>query len=493
MRLRELHLHRYGRFEDAVLDFGDVGPSGADVTVVLGANEAGKSTAFAAWLDFLFGIKPGKHSYAYRFERKDLLVGAVIETADGRMAMRRTSSREDNLVDPDGRAVPERRLANLLHGLDKEGYRTRFSLDDAVLRQGGDDIALAKGDLGRLLHAGSTGLNGISSALDAMEGQAEAFHKKRGRATRLAEASKELSALDARLRETMLSRSRRAELAGTVERAEDAYRRAVRQEKDARRAERVHAAAARAEHAARIADLDGALADLPGGPDLPDEAFERIAAAETRITRSATDEALAEATAFLDANPHDPSGDALAAELERIDALRFGDVALTSRVDTARDDLANRRREHDEGAAELRRLAGKVAGSDAEPAALVLAPDRLDDLDEAVAALEGAESRAGEAQNALEEAAADLARSPEPMPVREIVGLEDALGAFDAADRPSPYEDAVRQTGAALETARLALPADWATYSAFTEPPFTKSAPILFLVALSYVKALTAL
>ncbi|MBN8897786.1 MAG: AAA family ATPase, partial [Rhodospirillales bacterium] len=52
MRLRALALHRYGHLSDTVLSF----PPEADLCVVLGANEAGKSTALEAIGDALYGI-----------------------------------------------------------------------------------------------------------------------------------------------------------------------------------------------------------------------------------------------------------------------------------------------------------------------------------------------------------------------------------------------------------------------------------------------------
>ena len=56
-------------------------------------------------------------------------------------------------------------MATLLHGLDRAAYRTRFSLNDEVLRAGGAEIAAAKGDLGQLLHAGSSGLSGLTERI----------------------------------------------------------------------------------------------------------------------------------------------------------------------------------------------------------------------------------------------------------------------------------------------------------------------------------------
>ncbi len=66
---------------------------------------------------------------------------------------------------------------------DREAYRTRFSLNEPILREGGKEIAQAQGDLGQLLHAGASGLSGLSNALAEIEGEIAAFYKKGGRKT----------------------------------------------------------------------------------------------------------------------------------------------------------------------------------------------------------------------------------------------------------------------------------------------------------------------
>ena len=48
MRLRRLDLIRYGKFTDRTIDFGPKPRSGADLHIVFGLNEAGKSTALSA-------------------------------------------------------------------------------------------------------------------------------------------------------------------------------------------------------------------------------------------------------------------------------------------------------------------------------------------------------------------------------------------------------------------------------------------------------------
>jgi len=56
MRIRKLGLRRYGKFTDAFIDFGERVPGFADMHIVYGPNEAGKSTAMSACTDLIFGI-----------------------------------------------------------------------------------------------------------------------------------------------------------------------------------------------------------------------------------------------------------------------------------------------------------------------------------------------------------------------------------------------------------------------------------------------------
>lgn len=57
MRLNALDITRYGKFTDHVIDFAKPVAGEPDLHIIYGPNEAGKSTAFAAFLDLLFGIE----------------------------------------------------------------------------------------------------------------------------------------------------------------------------------------------------------------------------------------------------------------------------------------------------------------------------------------------------------------------------------------------------------------------------------------------------
>ncbi len=82
MRLKRLDLARYGKFTDHVLDFGEAVAGQPDLHIVFGPNEAGKSTAMAAFLDLLFGIE-NKSRYNFLHPYPTMRIGASLELAGG--------------------------------------------------------------------------------------------------------------------------------------------------------------------------------------------------------------------------------------------------------------------------------------------------------------------------------------------------------------------------------------------------------------------------
>ncbi|SFB14959.1 Uncharacterized protein YhaN [Poseidonocella pacifica] len=468
MRLRRLDLARYGRFEGISLDFGAAGER-TDVTVVFGPNEAGKSTAFAAWLDLLYGFQRQGHPYAFRFERKDLLVGAEVETAEGPLVLQRTARNTGSLTDDGGREMAEHRLAALLHGLDRDAYRTRFSLDDAVLRSGGEEIAAAKGNLGRLLHAGTSGLSGLSRALDEVSEDVEHFYKKGGSAQVLPVAKRRLKELETEMRERRLSPMRFDEL-----RTEAAAREAAAQDaREAVAASRraiayAEAAARRRDLRARQADLAEALASYPAGPDLAQGAAHevvRVAAkareAAERERRATEDRAEASRLLSEELMP-DPEGLDLGPLLDDLDGLRFDDQPLLLRVAGAEADLEKRRAERDRLATAAGALAGRLGGPEAAAEDMRLAPATLDLLASQLQEVRDAEHDLRGAQEALadaEDGQGDAPRTPQ--------GEAALAEAWDRLSTKAPDVEALREREAeavsATEMAAAGLPEGWKT------------------------------
>ena len=465
MRLRQLDLIRYGRFTERRLDFG-TGGSETDVTIVYGENEAGKSTAFSAWLDLLFGL-PLQHNYDFVHARKDLMVGATIDTGEGPLTLRRTGQRKDSLSDENGRTLDERRLSLLLHGLDRDGYRTRFSLDDEVLRQGGEEIARAKGDLGQLLHAGSSGLSGFADMLKQAEDEVDTFHKRRGRKTTLAEGRNQLGEIDAALSEARLDPRRFDLLRQAAENAEKACRDATTRRNDAeRRLALREAADRRRELARRIAETRTVIEGCPEGPTLPEDALTRVSVAldASKTAGEAQEEAeaaIVQANDLLSRLTPDTEGIAIGEMLAEIEEAEFDDgESLVVRASSADADLGRRREERNVARDEARRLAVYLAGDGADPKDLVLPREvRAGIRETAQDVLEAARSR-DQAQKALDDARAELGEV-EVMPD----GAELLAGALDALDAlPDDPEAIARVLKDRKEEARrtaAGLPLGW--------------------------------
>lgn len=146
MRLMRLNLDAYGRCKDVGIEIGE------QVTVVVGANEAGKSTALDALSDLLWGIPP-RTPRASDVTRPQLRIGAALE-ADGQLRIltrKSTGLFEKDLVtpiqspwDPSG-------------GLDRAWWRTRLGINHEDLRHAGRLAFAGDGDLAEIIFAAREG------------------------------------------------------------------------------------------------------------------------------------------------------------------------------------------------------------------------------------------------------------------------------------------------------------------------------------------------
>lgn len=221
MRFAELHLERYGHFEDCRLPF----QAGAtDFHMVYGANEAGKSTTLSAVSDLLFGF-PMRSPFNFRFDYALLRVGAVLEEDGRRLACRRRKSRDQSLMDAADRPLDEGLLSALLHGLNRETFGAGFSLNQAGLRDGGQAMLQASDDLGQALFAAGSGLTEISKVREALENELDAIWGKRAAARRtFVAAERQLDACLKTMRDAQLKPREWSEAQAKVEACEQALR-----------------------------------------------------------------------------------------------------------------------------------------------------------------------------------------------------------------------------------------------------------------------------
>ncbi len=194
MRIQRLSLDRFGHFTDRQYDFGS-GRDGHDFHIIYGPNEAGKTTTMEAVLRLFYGF-PMRESYAFRHPRKNLQISATLEIEGALRNFTRLPSRSRALVDETGTAVPEAALSAHLAGLSELDYRRLLCLDDETIERGGEEIANAEGDIGRLLFSAAAGVADLSSVLDGIRERADALWKKRASTTRMAELKRALAEID---------------------------------------------------------------------------------------------------------------------------------------------------------------------------------------------------------------------------------------------------------------------------------------------------------
>lgn len=171
MRLAQLSLEKYGRFENCQLNFRQGKP---DLHIIYGPNEAGKTTSLAAVSDLLFGFQT-RSPYNFMFDYALLRVGAQIECEGQTLACRRKKGASGTLLDASDSAIEETLLLAMLKGQTRETFQLSFSLNQMALRSGGKAIVEARDDLGRTLFAAGSGLTGVTDKLKALEAEADAI------------------------------------------------------------------------------------------------------------------------------------------------------------------------------------------------------------------------------------------------------------------------------------------------------------------------------
>lgn len=496
MRLDRLDLARYGRFTDTVLDFPAPTPGGADLHVIFGPNEAGKSTIFSAWLDLLFGI-PLRSRYDFLHPGPTMRIGATIRTEAGPMALTRIKRSTGSLLDAHGAALPETVLQAALGGLGREGYGAMFSLDDDTLERGGESILASRGDLGEMLFSASAGLAGLGPELEAMRADLDAFHAPGRRKGAVRDAKARLADLDRARRDLDTSAAAAQKLAREGAVAEEGWTRA----KAAADAADAALAAIRAARAARplrarLVAAEAELAPLAALPDTDAALDDQLRAlTEARI---GIDSRLAAAAAQirtledrLAALAPDPAVLALAADLAAAEGLRAAH-------DTALADLPHRIDAAQQIEASLRATQAALGRTGAPVAGLLLSTARLASLRALLArrsghetAVAAARAEAESAQTALAEAEARRTAAGAGSDARALAALLAQIGRDDPAATLAlarRAEDLARADlaqalaalapwrGDAVALAALAVPAPWQIEGLKTAAETTRTA-----------------
>jgi uncharacterized protein YhaN len=400
MRLTELSLEKYGGCASRELAI----PETAGLTVVYGANEAGKSTCLEAISDFLFSI-PKNTQRGSLFGYDGMRIGATMLMADGStVTLKRRKGNGKTLADLSGTALDDTVLAPVLGAITRERFETLFGLNHETLRNGGERLLHADGDIGRLIVEAGGGLRTLVSRLEGIDGEADKLFDTRRSVNRVfyqqltAFEAAEKTARGAQLTRETFEQTRKASLAAG-------------EKLEALRTERrsLSASTSRLERVLRVVPYLRQLAnftlDLVGYDDVgsfPDDfaakmrtALDQRNGAETRLEGAI--ERRDRLKARLDALVVNPG---LKAAEQRVRDLSERAI----HVSKARSDRANRQREIDDGEAQLaalRRMLGLPADADLAPlipdqSALNLVRSAADEMVERRPSLASARKRLGE-------------------------------------------------------------------------------------------------
>ncbi|TJZ90928.1 hypothetical protein FA743_13560 [Paracoccus gahaiensis] len=461
MRIRQLSLERFGHFTDRSFDFGS-GGARADFHIIYGANEAGKTTTMEAALRLFYGF-PLREDYAFKHARSNLQVSATLEIGGTLRRFTRLPKRAGSLVDEAGTALPETALSAHLAGLSQDDYRRLLCLDDETIERGGEEIATAQGDIGRLLFSAAAGVADLSGVLDGVRDQADALWKRRSRSTRMAELKRDLAEVERQIKERDVTASAWKALKKDLIKAQEAEQgaRAARNALNSDRA-RIEGQKRALPLMAEIAALHDAIApwsDYPAQLDFDPERLivlrsDRGIAAQTvdRLTDALT--ALAEQRDRL---PVEPALDALATALDDLEDLSARDRG-------AHLDLE--RRQDDQRSSEAAMIAAVrdlgVASAGVDPRSLVLPAGAITALEGARdalrAAMAQAEAEARETDDLQDRArAAAEAVEDGPAQPQDAPRIADILLRFDAEDLAPRHAAALQAIDAARAKADRAL------------------------------------
>src|SRR5215469_4129372 len=321
MRIDRVDLIRYGHFFQRAIDIPQGHP---DFFVIYGDNEAGKSTLLRGISALLFGV-PSRTPDVHSCKGPELRIGATISNSSASFSFRRRKGATATLLSEAETQLPEDRLSQFLHGLDRARFEQFFGLDHIRLRDGGAELLRGEGELGSALFQ-AAGFD-LRKLLDGLDKEAGELFSPRSKSRVIGSALEEYKQARAQIRKLSLSGAAVREKQLELDRAK-ASRDALNVEADLLREQltKLHRIAGNKADVARLQELRTALAGLEWIPALPangrrqrDQAVGDLTAASADI-ESLTNQ-IAQRTEKIKALP---LSDVLKTHTREIEALNAG-------------------------------------------------------------------------------------------------------------------------------------------------------------------------
>lgn len=325
MRLNRLDLSRYGKFTDRSIEFP---LARNDFHMIVGANEAGKSTLRQAFSDLLFGF-PVRTPLDFLHPKSELRLRAALDHAGSSLEFQRVKGNKNTLRMPDGTPLPDAVLDSYLGTATVDFFDKMFGLDHPRLVRGGNDMLKAQDDVGQVLFQAAAGVASLGSVYEALQAEASLLwspKKSKERLWYIAQA--ELDQANAVLKDATVRTREWTEAHKHVQDLEHA----VAQQRE--RQQQLLGNRVRLERIRRLApavavldEHEKLLRELGPVIELPADAADTLASAEIELARAEQRKSTHSAQAArLEAALGDISIDEsallLASEIEALDTLR---------------------------------------------------------------------------------------------------------------------------------------------------------------------------
>jgi len=326
MRFYRLDLIRYGKFADRSIEFP---PARRDFHLIVGPNEAGKSTLRAAILDLLFGI-PTRSPLGFLHPISELRLGASIGNKSGFLEFHRAKAQKQTLRSPTDAVLPDTALTPFLGSADRNFFDQMFGLDHTRLVEGGNSILNAENDVGQVLFQSAAGVASLGKVRDTLVSEAEQLWTPRkaadrayyGAAGQLEKATAALKNATVRTKVWAEANSKVEDLQGTLSKERDHHRQLQGKRDCLERVRRL------APYVRVMRESEKQLAELGEVVELPADAAATLATAERDLATASQllnlrNGELEKAKDALGKVHVDEAAIAVAADISKLDEFRL--------------------------------------------------------------------------------------------------------------------------------------------------------------------------
>lgn len=281
MRITRLDLLRYGKFTDKSVELPH---ADKDFHLIVGPNEAGKSTIRNAIQELLFGIET-RSSYNFLHPHSDMRIGTLIEYGDDKLDFIRTKARTKTLQTVAGLPLQDNALTPFLGQVDRDFFDQMFGLNYDRLVEGGQAILSASNDVGQILFQAAAGIASLGDVRDRLEDEADKLWSKRKSNEReyyiasneLEQAEDALKQATVRTKDWQEARTKVDQIGDDLKLAREQYRAMEQERIQLERVRRV------APMLTTLAELELQLTELGEVASLPENAADQLASAEKEI------------------------------------------------------------------------------------------------------------------------------------------------------------------------------------------------------------------